>query len=76
MSNLITVIPTTGASTNPLGITFGSTAIIEFLRLPEKLINKDISNLELSMVDTVGAYIQKGALKALLPWSSILSFIY
>ena len=68
--------PTAGASSNPLGITFGSTATIEFKMTPEKLLNKDVSGVELTMVDMVGVYVHKGPLDALIPWSNIVSFIY
>lgn len=68
--------PTAGASTNPLGITFGSVATLEFKTTPEKLLNKDVSGIELTMVDTAGAYVHKGPLNALLPWANIISMIY
>lgn len=70
------LIPTAGASTNPLGITFGATATIEFVQVPEKLLNKDVTGIELTMVDQVGAYVHKGPLNALIPWSNVASFIY
>lgn len=70
------VTPTAGASTNPLNITFGSSATIEFAQTPEKLLNKDVTGIELTMVDTAGAYVHKGPLSALIPWSNVLSFIY
>lgn len=70
------LIPTAGASTNPLGITFGATAIIEFREIPEKLLNKDVSGIELTMVDQVGVYVHRGPLNALIPWSNIASFIF
>jgi hypothetical protein len=76
MPQQLQLTPTAGASTNPLGITFGATATIEFLSIPEKLLNKNVSGIELTMVDTVGAYVNKGPLNALIPWSNILSFIY
>lgn len=76
MSYQVIVTPTAGASTNPLGITFSTSATIEFVQTPEKLLNKDVSGLELTMVDTVGAYVSKGPLNALLPWCNIISFIY
>lgn len=76
MSYQLEVLPTTGASTNPLGITFGATATIEFIQTPEKLLNKSIANIDLTMVDTVGAYLSKGTLKALIPWSNMISFTY
>lgn len=76
MANQITVNPTAGASTNPLGITFGATAMLEFYQLPERLINKDITNLELTMVDTTGVYLHKGVLNAVIPWSAIIAMQY
>lgn len=76
MANQITVNPTPAASTNPLGITFGATAQLEFSKTPEKLINKDVSGIELVMVDTVGVYLHKGALNALIPWSDIIVMQY
>lgn len=76
MAYQLTVNPTPAASTNPLGITFGATAIIEFIQTPERLLNKDVSGVELTMVDSTGAYVEKGPLNALLPWSNILSFVY
>ena len=76
MSQTLTVIPTVAASTNPLNITFGATAIIEFKMTPERLLNKDVSGVALDMVDTVGAYVSKGPLSAFIPWSNIMSFVY
>lgn len=76
MSYQLEVLPTTGASTNPLGITFGATATIEFIQTPEKLLNKSIANIDLTMVDTVGAYLTKGTYNALIPWSNMISFSY
>lgn len=69
------VTPTAGASTNPLGITFGSTAKLE-IHPPEQLINKDITGVSLTMVDAVGVYLTKGPLSALVPWSQIIVLIY
>lgn len=76
MPQQLQLTPTAGASTNPLGITFGATATIEFKMTPEKLLNKDVSDVELTMVDTVGAYVSKGPLNAIIPWSNIISFIF
>lgn len=76
MSQTMTVTPTAGASSNPLGITFGSTAIIEFKMTPEKILNKDVSGIQLTMVDTVGAYVSKGPFNALIPWCNMISFQY
>ena len=76
MASQITVNPTPAASTNPLGITFGATAQLEFVQSPEKLINKDVSGIELVMVDTVGVYLHRGALNALIPWSDIIVMQY
>ena len=76
MSQQIETSPTLGASTNSLGITFGSIATIEFKMTPEKLLNKDVSGIELTMVDTVGIYVHKGSLDALIPWGNVVSFIF
>lgn len=76
MSQTITVNPTAGASTNPLGITFGATAKLEFKMLPEKLINKDVTGINLTMIDTVGIYLNKGPLRALIPWGALIDFEY
>lgn len=70
------VLPTAAASTNPLGITFGSTADIEVDLVPEKLINKSISNIDLDMVDSVGIYLSKGTFSALIPWSRVIVLSY
>ena len=76
MSQSVTVNPTAGASTNPLGITFGATARLEFKMLPEKLQNRDVIGIDLTMVDTVGLYISKGPLKAIIPWGALIDFEY
>lgn len=76
MSYQLEVLPTTGASTNPLGITFGATATIEFIQTPEKILNKTVLNVSLTMVDTVGAYLTKGTYNTLIPWSNMISFSY
>lgn len=72
----IEVNPTAAASTNPLGITFGSTAEVEFKQLPEKLLNKDVSGIELTAVDEIGIYLHKGPLYALVPWGALVTLIY
>ena len=76
MPQIVEVLPTAGASTNPLGMTFGATATIEFNNIPERIRNKDIPGIELTMVDYAGVYLEKGPLKALVPWSSITVLIY
>lgn len=76
MARTLQVEPQAGATPNELGITFGSTATIEFLMTPERLINKDVSGVELITVDLAGVYVTKGPLKALIPWSNIISFVY
>lgn len=76
MSYQLEVTPQAGATPNPLGITFGASATIEFIQTPEKLLNKDISGVELVTVDAAGAYVTKGPLNALIPWGNVLSFIY
>ena len=76
MSYQLEVIPKAGATPNPLGITFGATATIEFIQTPEKLLNKSITGIELVTVDATGAYVTKGPLNAILPWSNIISFVY
>ena len=72
----IELTPTAGASTNPLGITFGASAELEFSQTPEKVLNKNITGIELTMVDTVGVYVHKGPLNAVIPWGNILSLVY
>jgi len=76
MSNAITINPTPGASTNPLGITFGATAKLEFMEVPERVLNKDISGIELTAVDLTGLYLHKGPLNAVIPWSNVVSLVY
>lgn len=76
MSYQLQITPQAGATPNPLGIVFSSSATIEFVQIPEKLLNKDVTGIELVTVDATGAYVTKGPLNALLPWSNILSFIY
>lgn len=76
MADKIQLTPTPGASSNPLGISFGATATLEFVQTPERVINKDVSGIELTMVDMVGVYLQKGPLEALIPWSNVVSLIY
>lgn len=70
------LIPQPGATPNPLGITFGASATIEFAETPERLLNKNITDVDLVTVDSVGAYVTRGPLNALLPWSNIVSFVY
>lgn len=76
MANVIEVIPLASASTNPLGITFSATAEIEFIELPEKLVNKTIANLELKSVDATGLILTKSTLQAFIPWSIIKSVVF
>lgn len=76
MSYQLEVSPQAGATPNPLGITFGSTATIEFIQIPEKLLNKDVTGIELITVDAAGAYVNKGPLNALIPWGNVISFVY
>lgn len=76
MSYQLQTTPQAGAKPNPLGITFGATAQLEFAQTPEKLINKDVSEIELVMVDTVGVYLHKGPLSALIPWAAIITMQY
>lgn len=76
MSYQITTTPTTEASTNPLGITFGTSVDVEFIQAPKKLLNSDVTGLQLTMIDNVGIYLNKGQLNAIIPWSAIISFIY
>lgn len=76
MAEKLIVVPTVGASSNPLGIIFGATATIEFIYTPEKILNKDVSGVQLTMVDSVGAYVTKGPFNALIPWSNMISFVY
>lgn len=76
MARTQTVEPTPAASTNPLGITFGATAEIEFIQMPEKLLNKDITGLELTKIDEIGLYVEKGPLNAFVPWSAIIDLQY
>ena len=76
MSYQLQLTPQAGATPNPLGITFGATVTVEFIQTPEKLLNKNITGIELVTVDTAGAYVTKGPLNALLPWGNIISFIY
>ena len=76
MPYVLECIPTPGASTNPLGITFGATADLEFISTPERLINKDVSGIELIMVDLTGVYLHKGPLNALIPWDNVASLVY
>lgn len=76
MAQEVTLSPTAGASTNPLGITFGATATMELLNIPEKIMNKNISGIELVKIDTTGIYVHKGPFNAIIPWSNIISFIY
>lgn len=71
MTTAIIINPTAGASTNPQGITFGATAQLEFISIPERVINKDISGIELT-----GLYLHKGPLQALIPWSNVMSLVY
>lgn len=71
-----TVYPLASATPNPLGITFGTEVELEVDPIPEKLINKDIPNISLVTVDTVGVYLTKGPFNAVLPWSIIISFNY
>lgn len=76
MTTAITINPTAGASTNPQGISFGATAQLEFIAIPEKVINKDISGIELTAIDLTGLYLHKGPLLALIPWSNVMSLVY
>lgn len=76
MSYQLEVTPQAGATPNPLGIVFGATATLEFVQTPEKLLNKNVTGVELVTVDTAGAYVTKGPLNALIPWSNMISFIY
>lgn len=76
MGSEIEVTPTAGASTNPLGITFGASATIEFAQVPKNLLNKDVTGIELTKVDLAGAHLHKGPLNALIPWANMISFVY
>lgn len=76
MSYQLEVTPQAGATPNDLGITFGATATLEFIQTPEKLLNKNVTGVELVTVDIAGAYVTKGPLNALIPWSNMISFIY
>ena len=76
MSYQLEVTPQAGATPNDLGITFGATATIEFIQTPEKLLNKNVTGVELVTVDITGVYVTKGPLNALIPWSNMISFIY
>lgn len=76
MANDLTVAPTAGASTNTLGITFSTSATIEFVMTPEKIINKSISGIELTAIDVNGVYLHYASLYAFIPWSNIVSLAY
>jgi len=76
MSQTLQVTPQPGATPNPLNITFGATATIEFVQTPERLLNKDVTGVELITVDFAGAHVTKGPLKALVPWANMISFVY
>jgi len=76
MSYQLEVTPQAGATPNDLGITFGATATLEFVQTPEKLLNKNVTGIELVTVNTAGAYVTKGSFNALLPWGNIISMVY
>lgn len=76
MAKTIELIPTAGASSNPLGISFGATAELEFNIEPERIVNKNLTGVSLTMVDLTGVYVSKGIIRAFIPWSNVLSFVY
>lgn len=76
MARTLIVEPTPAASTNPQGITFGATAVIEFKNIPERILNKEITGVALTKIDLTGLYVNKGPLSALIPWSSIVDLQY
>ena len=72
----LTLTPAASASTNPFGITFGTTAEVEFKETPEKILNKNLTGVSLDGINEAGIVVSKGPLNAIIPWSNIRALIY
>lgn len=79
MANYITLTPLSSANTNAYGMTFTLTAdsaSLEVVFMPEILINKNITNINLVSINDFGLIFSKASLNGAIPWSNIVSLKY
>ena len=79
MANYITLTPLTSANTNAYGMTFtiaADTVSLEVVQMPEILLNKNVTGIELVGVFDFGLVFSKAALNGAIPWANIISMKY
>lgn len=79
MANYITLTPLASANTNSYGMVFtvaADTVSLEVAQVPEILINKNVTGINLVGVFDFGLVFSKASLNGAIPWSNVVSMKY
>jgi len=79
MANYITLTPLASANTNSYGMVFtvaADTVSLEVVQMPEILLNKNVTGINLVGVFDFGLVFSKASLNGAIPWANIISIKY